>query len=95
MLAYFEHAAARGEPVYLYGSTDATLAALAQRLRARWPELRIAGMHSPPFRPTTEAEDEDSTCIASMPRAHGRCGSVWAARSRSSGWLPTAAACRP
>ena len=58
MLAYCEHAAARGEPVYLYGSTDATLAALAQRLRARWPALRIAGMHSPPFRPTTAAEDE-------------------------------------
>jgi N-acetylglucosaminyldiphosphoundecaprenol N-acetyl-beta-D-mannosaminyltransferase len=59
MLAYFEHAASRGESVYLYGSTDATLSALAHRLRSRWPGLRIAGMHAPPFRPTTDAEDED------------------------------------
>jgi len=60
MLAYFEYAAAHGEPVYLYGSTDATLAALVQRLRASWPTLNIAGMHAPPFRPTTEDEDEDA-----------------------------------
>lgn len=58
MFAYCEHAAAHGEPIYLYGSTDATLAALAQRLRARWPALRIAGMHSPPFSPPTADEDE-------------------------------------
>jgi N-acetylglucosaminyldiphosphoundecaprenol N-acetyl-beta-D-mannosaminyltransferase len=57
MLDYCAHAAASGEGIYLYGSTEATLAALAQRLRQRWPALRIAGMHAPPFRPATAAED--------------------------------------
>ena len=64
MWAYCEHAAARGEPIYLYGSTPATLAALQQRLRERWPKLRIAGAHSPPYRALSAAEQaEDVTRI--------------------------------
>lgn len=56
MLAYCEHAAATGEPIYLYGSTPDTLRELQARLRARWPGLRIAGAHAPPFRPLDAAE---------------------------------------
>ncbi len=56
MLAYCAHAAASAEPIYLYGSSEATLGALQARLLARWPALRIAGSHSPPFRPPTPQE---------------------------------------
>ena len=58
MLEYCAHAATRGEAIFLYGSTEATLKALQQQLLACWPALRIAGALSPPFRPTSAAEDE-------------------------------------
>ena len=58
MLEYCAHAAAQGEAIFLYGSTEATLKALQQQLQARWPALRIAGALSPPFRQTSAAEDE-------------------------------------
>lgn len=58
MLEVCALAAASGEAVYLFGSTPGTLAALTQRLHERWPALRIAGSHSPPFRALSVAEDE-------------------------------------
>jgi N-acetylglucosaminyldiphosphoundecaprenol N-acetyl-beta-D-mannosaminyltransferase len=39
---------------FFYGSTMDTLA----KIRVNYPNLQIAGMHSPSFRPLTEAEDE-------------------------------------
>jgi N-acetylglucosaminyldiphosphoundecaprenol N-acetyl-beta-D-mannosaminyltransferase len=48
---------ALGLPVYFYGSTPETLAALRERLHSAFPALRIAGMESPPFRPLSDAED--------------------------------------
>ena len=59
MAHYFEQAADIGEPVFLYGGTQATLDALVAALRERLPELVVAGAYSPPFRPLTEAEEED------------------------------------
>ena len=50
-------AARRGLGVYVYGTTDCTLAALHKALVAVYPDLNIVGMHSPPFRPLSEAED--------------------------------------
>ena len=50
-------AAEDGLPVFLYGSTEATLEQLARTLRARWPALPIAGWLAPPFRELTPAED--------------------------------------
>lgn len=43
---------------YFYGSTEKTLEKLRQVLAERYPNVRIAGMYSPPFRAMTEAEDE-------------------------------------
>jgi N-acetylglucosaminyldiphosphoundecaprenol N-acetyl-beta-D-mannosaminyltransferase len=57
MVEYIKHAAARGESVFLFGSTESTLARLREELLNRWPRLQIAGALSPPFRATTEAED--------------------------------------
>ncbi|MFM2340438.1 MAG: hypothetical protein RLZZ592_91 [Pseudomonadota bacterium] len=58
MLRYFALAEQRQEPVFLYGNTPETLERLRQRLAQRLPGLRIAGMHSPPFRPLTPEEDQ-------------------------------------
>jgi N-acetylglucosaminyldiphosphoundecaprenol N-acetyl-beta-D-mannosaminyltransferase len=50
-------AAASGDSVFLYGSTEDTLLKLKKRLLARWPDLLIAGTISPPFRPLSADED--------------------------------------
>lgn len=51
-------AAARSQvPIYLYGSTLQTLAKLRVRLLGLYPNLLIAGIDSPPFRPLTPEED--------------------------------------
>jgi N-acetylglucosaminyldiphosphoundecaprenol N-acetyl-beta-D-mannosaminyltransferase len=73
MAAYCEHAAAHAEPIYLYGSTPATLAALQQRLLARWPKLRIAGAHSPPYRALSA--DEQAEDVARIQASGAR--TVW------------------
>ena len=57
MWSYCSHAAAINEPIYLYGSTQATLLALQARLHKRWPSLLVAGAYAPPFRSLTEEED--------------------------------------
>ena len=60
MAAFCARAAERGIPAYLYGGrTPEALAMLQARLRERFPGLPIAGAHSPPFRPLSEAERED------------------------------------
>lgn len=41
---------------YFYGSTDETLNILRQKLKEKFPKLKIAGMYSPPFRPNVEIE---------------------------------------
>lgn len=49
----------RGYTHYFYGSTEETLEKLKEALMVRYPKLKISGMYSPPFRPLTEAEDEE------------------------------------
>lgn len=59
MLAYLKQASAREEPVFLLGSTEVTLLELQRVLHGSLPRLRIAGAHSPPFRPLTTLEDAE------------------------------------
>ena len=61
-MAHFCARAARtGTPMYLYGGrSPEALALLEERLRERFPGLRIVGGHSPPFRPLTAAEEEQA-----------------------------------
>lgn len=47
-----------GLPVFFYGSTDETLAALKHSMLLAFPRLKIAGLVSPPFRELTPEEDE-------------------------------------
>ncbi len=51
-------AASADLPVYLYGSTDVVLRALAANLEAAHPGLRIAGMRPSLFRPATAEEQQ-------------------------------------
>ena len=44
--------------VFFYGSTDLILAEINTTIQQRFPDLQVAGMISPPFRPLTEAEQQ-------------------------------------
>lgn len=54
----FEISAEKGYSHYFYGSTAETLEKLNNVLNENYPGMQIAGMHSPPFRPVTEAENK-------------------------------------
>ena len=43
---------------FLFGDTDETLKLMTKRLQENFPDLRLAGVLSPPFRPLSSGEDE-------------------------------------
>jgi N-acetylglucosaminyldiphosphoundecaprenol N-acetyl-beta-D-mannosaminyltransferase len=60
MQRYCARSAERGLRVWLYGGRDqGALLQLALNLRRMHPGIKIVGGYSPPFRPLSEAEDED------------------------------------
>lgn len=60
MWKYCERAAATGTGIFLYGATPRTLEKLAARLQRAFPELRLAGVHSPPFRALSPEEERQT-----------------------------------
>ncbi len=58
MLGLTEQAARLHHRIFLYGSTEETLARLRTRLLGQFPGLDIAGSISPPFRNLSPEEDE-------------------------------------
>lgn len=60
MLALCQCCAEEGMPVYLYGSQEDTLDALAANLYEANPRLQISGMESPPFRQLTQQEERNA-----------------------------------
>ncbi len=58
-LRVLERAAGENLPVYLYGSTDETLAKLVTELHRMFPKLEIAGMEASKFRAATTGEDKE------------------------------------
>lgn len=52
-------AASRGIPIGLYGGTPEVLSDLVDSLSRKYPGLKIPFRVSPPFRPTTKAEDDE------------------------------------
>lgn len=56
-------AEAQGLSVFVYGTTDDTLAKLKAAVLAKHPRLKIVGCYSPPFRPLTPAEDEQDIAM--------------------------------
>jgi len=73
MWRYCAWAAGSGESIYLYGGAAETLALLQQKLNTSFPNLRIAGAMSPPFRPLSEAEDAAAVDAINASGA----GTVW------------------
>ena len=57
MWRYLAEAEQLGQSVYFYGSTSTTLAHLRRVLARAFPQLQLAGMHAPPFRALSAAED--------------------------------------
>jgi N-acetylglucosaminyldiphosphoundecaprenol N-acetyl-beta-D-mannosaminyltransferase len=54
-----EAAGAEEMPVYFYGATEQVLEKTKNYLAGRYPELRIAGSYSPPFRKLTPEEEHE------------------------------------
>ncbi len=57
MLALCQLSVKGGYRHYFYGGDAGVPELLAKKLQARFPKLKIAGGHSPPFRPLSAAED--------------------------------------
>jgi N-acetylglucosaminyldiphosphoundecaprenol N-acetyl-beta-D-mannosaminyltransferase len=70
MLHVCAAAARAGVTVGLLGGDEHTLDALSQRLRERFPGIRIVYRHAPPFRPLTA--EEDARIVADCARAEVR-----------------------
>jgi N-acetylglucosaminyldiphosphoundecaprenol N-acetyl-beta-D-mannosaminyltransferase len=58
MLCICQRAAEQGVGIYLYGSTQDTLDNLRANLEQRFPQLRVLGVESPPFRPLSAEEND-------------------------------------
>jgi N-acetylglucosaminyldiphosphoundecaprenol N-acetyl-beta-D-mannosaminyltransferase len=58
MLDVCRMAVENGWSSYFYGGKDGVPEKLVEKLTTQFPGLRVAGTHSPPFRPVTESEDE-------------------------------------
>jgi N-acetylglucosaminyldiphosphoundecaprenol N-acetyl-beta-D-mannosaminyltransferase len=57
LLRFSEIADCLGYKYYFYGDTTETLKVLSAKLNSDFPNLRIVGSESPPFRPATQEED--------------------------------------
>lgn len=58
MLAVCECSTPKGWRHFFYGGAEGAPELLAARLRERFPNLQVAGTHSPPFRALNEDEDQ-------------------------------------
>jgi N-acetylglucosaminyldiphosphoundecaprenol N-acetyl-beta-D-mannosaminyltransferase len=59
MLEFCAQTAVKGYRHFFYGGAPGVAEQLAQSLRARFPQLCVAGAYSPPFRNLTLAEDRE------------------------------------
>lgn len=58
MFEFLKRAVQKGYSSYFYGSTNDVLNKLSTNLRNDFPDLKIAGSYSPPFRELTKEEEE-------------------------------------
>lgn len=59
----------KGYRNYFYGSSQETISRLQEKLKILFPCLNIAGAYSPPYRPLSEAEDEEIIRMINNARA--------------------------
>jgi N-acetylglucosaminyldiphosphoundecaprenol N-acetyl-beta-D-mannosaminyltransferase len=60
MLAVFQQSSVKGYRHYFYGGAKGVANALVARLQQQFRGLQVAGSWSPPFRPLTRDEDDDT-----------------------------------
>ncbi|WP_316844701.1 WecB/TagA/CpsF family glycosyltransferase [Pedobacter psychrodurus] len=60
----------KGLSVYFFGGAQSTLNETEKYLKNKYPDLKIAGMHSPPFRVLTEKEKEESVQMINSSNAN-------------------------
>jgi N-acetylglucosaminyldiphosphoundecaprenol N-acetyl-beta-D-mannosaminyltransferase len=63
MLDLCRSSATKGHRIFLYGGAPAVLTALEASLVKRFPDLRVTGRYSPPFRPLSEEEDRQIVAL--------------------------------
>lgn len=63
MVELFRRATKDGYRHFFYGATPQTLEAMKKVLEEKYPDVKIAGMYSPPFRRLTEEEDEQAVAM--------------------------------
>ncbi|MDE7416334.1 MAG: WecB/TagA/CpsF family glycosyltransferase [Lachnospiraceae bacterium] len=61
MAELFRISGKKGYRHFFYGSTQQTLDDMRTALQRNFPDMVIAGMYAPPFRPLTEKEDQEVT----------------------------------
>ncbi|TMD61169.1 MAG: WecB/TagA/CpsF family glycosyltransferase [Chloroflexi bacterium] len=59
MLALLDRSRADGRTHFFYGGADGVAERLASRMRERYPDLRIVGCETPPFRALSDAEETE------------------------------------
>lgn len=59
LLEVCRHSKKTGYRHFFYGGAPGIPEMLAGKLTKRFPELKVVGMHSPPFRPLTDEEDQE------------------------------------
>jgi N-acetylglucosaminyldiphosphoundecaprenol N-acetyl-beta-D-mannosaminyltransferase len=59
MLALCDRSQATGTRHFFYGGAPGVADLLVRRLKARYPDLAVAGTHSPPYRPADAEEDRN------------------------------------
>lgn len=55
----FKISASKGYRHFFYGSTEETLKVLKKKLSEQYPDIKIVGMYSPPFRTLSNKEDDE------------------------------------
>lgn len=68
MTELFRVSGQKGYRHFFYGSTQQTLDDMSRALQRDYPDIAIAGMYAPPFRPLTEQEDRE--VVARINDAH-------------------------
>ncbi|MBK8190131.1 MAG: WecB/TagA/CpsF family glycosyltransferase [Vampirovibrionales bacterium] len=70
MIRTLKAAGEAGLSVYFYGSTPPVLSHLGEKIRREYPGVVIAGLESPPFRPLSPQEHEDTLARINASGAH-------------------------
>lgn len=68
MTELFRISGQRGYRHFFYGSSQQTLDDMKAALHRDYPDMAVAGMYSPPFRPLTEEEDKEIIALINSAR---------------------------